>query len=170
MKDDEPDHHAGDLWAAYLDFYRRQICDGVLGLPVEEQRRSRLPSGWSPLELLSHCVHMEQRWFVWSFLGEAVDEPWGDWDIDDPWRRRDAGRWQVPDDVTAEVLAERLAGLGRRTAEVLAAHRPDELARAEQRFDGDPPTLQWICFHVLQEYARHAGHLDIAVELAGGDS
>ena len=32
-----------------------------------------------------------------------------------------------------------------------------------------PPALGWICFHVLQEYARHAGHLDIAVELAGGE-
>ncbi|MGH3314739.1 MAG: DUF664 domain-containing protein [Nocardioidaceae bacterium] len=26
--------------------------------------------------------------------------------------------------------------------------------------------MEWICFHVLQEYARHAGHLDVAVELA----
>ena len=165
MKDDEPDHHAGDLWAAYLDFYRRQVADGVLGLSGGEQRRSRLRSGWSPIELLSHCLHMEQRWFVWSFLGEQVDDPWGDWDIDDPWRR-EGGRWVVPADLTAEELAERLAAQGRRTTAVLAAHRPDELAAAAHRFDGDPPTLQWICFHVLQEYARHAGHLDIAVELA----
>jgi hypothetical protein len=27
--------------------------------------------------------------------------------------------------------------------------------------------LERICFHVLAEYARHAGQLDIAVELAG---
>ena len=33
------------------------------------------------------------------------------------------------------------------------------------RFADDPPTLEWICFHVLAEYARHAGHLDIVVEL-----
>ena len=32
-------------------------------------------------------------------------------------------------------------------------------------FDGDPATLGWICFHVLQEYARHAGHLDVAIEI-----
>ena len=31
-----------------------------------------------------------------------------------------------------------------------------------------PTGLRWICFHVLQEYARHAGHLDVVVELAGG--
>ena len=33
------------------------------------------------------------------------------------------------------------------------------------RFTSEPPTLEWICFHVLAEYARHAGHLDITVEL-----
>jgi Protein of unknown function (DUF664) len=35
--------------------------------------------------------------------------------------------------------------------------------------DGDRrPTLAWVLFHVLQEYARHAGHLDIARELLDG--
>ena len=36
------------------------------------------------------------------------------------------------------------------------------------RFESDPPTLEGILFHVFQEYARHAGHLDIARELADG--
>ena len=44
-----------------------------------------LPSGWTPIELLSHVLHMEQRWFVWGFLGEQVDDPWGDWTVDEPW-------------------------------------------------------------------------------------
>ena len=30
------------------------------------------------------------------------------------------------------------------------------------------PALIWILFHVLQEYARHTGHLDVARELADG--
>ncbi|MEI5131958.1 DUF664 domain-containing protein [Streptomyces libani] len=34
--------------------------------------------------------------------------------------------------------------------------------------DEDRPTLIWILFHLLQEYARHVGHLDIARELADG--
>jgi len=35
--------------------------------------------------------------------------------------------------------------------------------------DGRPrPTLAWILTYVLQEYARHAGHLDIARELIDG--
>ena len=54
--------------------------------------------------------------------------------------------------------------------EVLAAHGLDERRPARPALrGGEPATLAWICFHVLQEYARHAGHLDVAVELAGGD-
>jgi len=37
------------------------------------------------------------------------------------------------------------------------------------RWDGaDPATLERILFHLVQEYARHLGHLDIVAELANG--
>jgi hypothetical protein len=59
--------------------------------------------------------------------------------------------------------------MGERTTSVLAEHSLDELGAPGPRFEHSPATLAWICFHVLQEYARHAGHLDVAVELAGGE-
>ncbi|MCL7021164.1 DinB family protein, partial [Vibrio vulnificus] len=34
--------------------------------------------------------------------------------------------------------------------------------------EGEAPTRGWILCHVLQEYARHAGHLDVVRELADG--
>jgi uncharacterized damage-inducible protein DinB len=150
----------GELLARYLDFYRQTVLRKLGSLPGGELRTSRLPSGWTPIELLSHLVHMERRWLVWGFLGEDVAEVWGE-DLD--------GRWHVPDDVTLDDLAERLLALGERTSGVLAEHGLGEPAPPGPRFDDEPPTLGWICFHVLQEYARHAGHLDAAVELAGGE-
>jgi uncharacterized damage-inducible protein DinB len=147
------------LFARYLDFYRETVLGRLRALSPADLRTSRLPSGWTPIELLSHLAHMEQRWFVWGFLGEEVADPWGD--------ARDE-RWYVPDEVDLARLTGTLEAVGRRTSEVLAEHRLDELGRPGGRFDDDPPSLAWICFHVLQEYARHAGHLDIAVELAGG--
>jgi hypothetical protein len=157
------------LFAAYLSYCREAIATGVVGLPVPEQRTSRVASGWTPIELLSHVLHMEQRWFVWGFLGEHVDEPWGDWSRDDPWRP-DGGpdpRWLVGDDVTAESLADRLRATGGRTSRLLTEHDLDEVPLPSPCWDDteEIPSLRWICFHVLQEYARHAGHLDIAVEL-----
>lgn len=166
---DEPTKSGGSgaqRWADYLDWVRGEIVAGVLGLSEEEQRTTQVPSGWTPLELLSHVLHMEQRWFVWGFLGEPVAEPWGDWTVDEPWNDEAEGRWHVADGVTAEEITERLDAIGGRTREVLSSYPLDAVGSTEGRFDDDPPTLEWICFHVLAEYARHAGHLDIVVELS----
>nr|WP_179670072.1 DUF664 domain-containing protein [Nocardioides thalensis] len=159
-------------WADYLDWVRSELVDGVLGLTPEQQRAALVPSGWTPIELLSHVLHMEQRWFVYGFLAEQVAEPWGDWNVDEPWHSDDsddtrpAARWQVADEVTAEQLAGRLDAIGARTREILASYPLDAVGSTGGRFSDDPPTLEWICFHVLAEYARHAGHLDIVVELS----
>jgi len=32
---------------------------------------------------------------------------------------------------------------------------------------GEPPDVRWIVLHMIEETARHAGHLDIARELLG---
>ncbi|WP_435771609.1 DUF664 domain-containing protein [Nocardioides sp. SYSU DS0651] len=158
-------------WADYLDWVRGDLARAVLALPEDRQRTSLVPSGWTPIELLSHVLHMEQRWFVWGFLGEQVAEPWGDWNVPEPWvsddgdETRPAARWTVPDDVAAADLVERLHAVGARTREVLASYSLTARGAVGGRFDDAPPTLEWICFHVLAEYARHAGHLDIVVEL-----
>ncbi|MGL5928179.1 MAG: DUF664 domain-containing protein [Dermatophilaceae bacterium] len=158
-------------WSQYLDWARTDLARTVLALPVDRQRTTLVPSSWTPLELLSHCLHMEQRWFVWGFLGEPVDAPWGDWNVPEPWvsddsdAERPSARWAVADGVTAEQLGDRLDRVGARTREVLARHPLDETATSGGRFAADPPTLEWICFHVLAEYTRHLGHLDIVVEL-----
>jgi uncharacterized damage-inducible protein DinB len=167
--DREPDKHGppgAPRWASYLDWLRDDVIDGVLALDEGERRTTRLPSGWTPIELLSHVLHMEQRWFVWGFLGEQVDDPWGDWSVDEPWDADRDGRWVVAEDTTTEALAERLRGIGQRTRAVLRDFPLDATASPGGRFAADPPTLEWICFHVLAEYARHAGQLDIAAELA----
>ena len=163
---DEPTPTTADpaaLFAAYLRYYREAAIDKVASLSPAEQRTSRLASGWTPLELLQHLAFMEQRWFAWHFLGEDVDEPWGD--------RRDGHsdeRWFVRDDVDVDRIAARLRDRGARTDELLASHPLEEMGRPGPDYPNPAAPLGWICFHVLQEYARHVGHLDIAVEIAGG--
>lgn len=155
----------GERWAAYLAWLRSTMSASVLDLSNDARRTTRVPSGWTPVELLSHVLHMEQRWFVWGFLGEQVANPWGDWNVPDPTTQD--GRWQVPPGTTAEALAALLREQGDRTTTILHEHPLDATAATGGRFTDDPPTLEWICFHVLAEYARHAGHLDIVVELEG---
>ena len=148
--------------AAYLEFYRSTLVEKCRSLPAAELRVARMPSGWTPLELLDHVAHMEQRWIVWGFLGEPVERPWED-SGDDP-----EGRWQVPAGTSADDVAAMLRSVGAVARGVLADVPLDTVAATGGRFDADPPPLAWICFHVLQEYARHVGHLDVVIELAGG--
>src|SRR6266540_2074963 len=147
-----------------LDFYRDVVAAKLDGLSEEELRGSRLPSGWSPIELLKHLVYMEQRWLVWGFTAEQIAAPWGDQGPDERWH---AG----PDDTVAD-LVERLRAGGRRTREIVAEAALTDRGAIGGRFTGerDPasPALSWILLAVLQEYARHAGHLDIVRELADG--
>ncbi len=152
-------HDPAPLFAAYLDFYRERAIGKVTSLSPEEQDTSRVPSVWTPLQLLHHLAHMEQRWFVWGFLAEPVAEPFGD-EADEI--------WVVPPDRGVDEIVAMLRTTGERTRSVLASYPLDSVASVGGRFSADPPTLSWICFHVLQEYARHVGHLDVAVELAGG--
>ncbi|MGY4720028.1 DinB family protein [Naumannella huperziae] len=152
------------LFADYLDFYRESVIERVADLDDAQLRASRLPSGWSPIELIKHLVFMERRWFVWGFLGSRVDRPWGDTADDDP-----DGAWHVGAEENLPALVEALRAGGALTRQVLAEHALDEIAPAGPRFEPRPPaSLAWICVHVINEYARHLGHLDIVRELIDG--
>jgi hypothetical protein len=144
----------------YLDYFRSVVVDRLSGLDGERLRTSTLPSGWSPLELLKHLVFMEQRWLVWGFTGEPVADPWGD--------NRD-GRWHVdPDETLASLTAALLSG-GQRTRIIVEEYDLADVGAPGERWDGKPPaTLERVLLHVIQEYARHCGHLDIVRELADG--
>ncbi|HTF10663.1 MAG TPA: DinB family protein [Asanoa sp.] len=146
----------------YLDYYRVVVGRKVVGLAPEELGRSHLPSGWTPLELLKHLVYMEERWVRWGFAAEPVPHPWGDQDED--------GRWQVRPEETVDALLAAMELAGARTREIASRSALDDPAAVGGRFKtaAECPSLGWILFHVLQEYARHAGHLDVARELIDG--
>ena len=68
----------------YLDFYRFTVRQKVAGLAEVDLRTSRLPSGWTPIELVKHLLNVERRWIVWGFEGVEVPDPWAD-TRDDRW-------------------------------------------------------------------------------------
>ena len=84
-----------------------------------------------------------------------------------PLGRPGTGRTLVDQDSLESLLARLEAGAAR-TESVLREHPLDARAALGGRFDADPPTLHAIGFHVLQEYARHVGHLDVVRELVDG--
>jgi uncharacterized damage-inducible protein DinB len=163
MKLPEPGPDAVDpagKFLDYLDYFRSEVRRKVADLDGPDLHASRLPSGWSPAELVSHLAHMERRWFVWGFLGEDVGDPWADHD--------EAHHWKATGPV--DEMLDALDAGGVRVRAIVTSHGLLDVASTGGRFaDGtSPPTLLAILFHVMQEYARHVGHLDIARELIDG--
>ena len=152
---------ARELLLGYLEWYREALMRKIDGLSDERLRTPVEPLGWSPLGLVQHLGWVERRWMRWGFAAENVVAypPGGD-----------EAEWGVP--------------AGRSTEEVLAAYRAevavscslaaaaglDDRARTGGRFPtgAQAPSLGRILFHLLQEYARHVGHLDIVRELVDG--
>jgi uncharacterized damage-inducible protein DinB len=151
-----------EVFLRYLDYFRSQLASKLEALPAAELRRSRLPSGWTPLQLAKHLRYVELRWLEWGFEGRAVADPWGD---------RAGGRWATgPEETLSSLVADLLDQAGR-TRAIVESHDLDEVGQPGDRWDGaDPATLERILFHLLQEYARHLGHLDVVVELATGQT
>jgi uncharacterized damage-inducible protein DinB len=158
-----------EVFTRYLDYFRSQLISKISALPPAALRTSSLPSGWTPVELLQHLTYVERRWLEWGFEGRDVGDPWGD--------RRD-DRWYVAPGETLAELIDAARAQADRSAAVIAGHDLEEVGQPGERWGGSqdlqgrwtgtPPTLERVLFHLLQEYARHVGHLDIVAELAGG--
>jgi uncharacterized damage-inducible protein DinB len=149
-----------EVYVRYLDYFREGVLAKVAALPDDELRRSRLPSGWTPLELVKHLRYVELRWIAWGFEGRHLDDPWGDGRDD---------RWYVAPEETRDDLAAALRAQGAHTSAAVAGNELTATGAPGPRWDGaEPPTLERVLFHLVQEYARHLGHLDIVTELSGG--
>ncbi len=150
------------MFLRYLAYYRAVLVEKVQGLSDEDLRGSRLPTGWAPVELLKHLQHVEMRWLEWGFEGREVGDPWADHD-------HETHRWHVGPDESLEDLLAALDDQAARTRAVVERHALDEVGVPGERWDDDdPPTLERVLFHLLQEYARHVGHLDVHRELIDG--
>jgi hypothetical protein len=151
-----------ELLSAYLDYYRSVLLRKLDGLTEQELRSSRVPSGWTPLEMVRHLAYVELRWLRWGFEGQDVAEPWGDDDDD--------GRWHVPDGQSAADVRDFFLAQCENSRRIVAAAQLSDIAHGGGRFDAQdpPPALSWILFHLLQEYARHVGQLDVVRELIDG--
>ncbi|MBO0808239.1 MAG: DinB family protein [Actinobacteria bacterium] len=149
-----------EVFLGYLDYFRSRLVSKLAALPGAELRSSRLPSGWTPAGLIKHLTYVELRWLEWGFEGRDVPDPWGD--------SRD-GRWYAAPDETLDSLTAALSAQAARSRAVVESHDLADTGQPGDRWDGDdPPPLERILFHLLQEYARHVGHLDIVTELATG--
>ncbi|MFI1768097.1 DinB family protein [Streptomyces sp. NPDC020800] len=145
----------------FLDYVRATARAKCEELSDEDARKALLPG--SPLMTLSglinHLRWVEYYWFRVVFLGEEDEGPWTDEDPDREMR--------IAVDIPLSRLLDEYAEQSARHNELVAAHDLDTRAQ-RKRGDGEAADLRWILLHLIEETARHNGHLDILRELADG--
>lgn len=148
----------------YLGNYRLTIemkCEGLD--PEQLARRSVPPSSLSLLGLVRHLTQMENHWFQRVLQGRT-DEPRRyrseekpDWDFE--------GATDDPE-VVEEAFSAWKAEMAK-TDEWLDALDEADLGH-ETPFNGGAVATRDVLVHVIEEYARHAGHADLLRECIDG--
>jgi uncharacterized damage-inducible protein DinB len=149
-----------EMLCGFLDWYRAVVAHKVEGLSDEQAAAVGTPSGLSPLGVVKHLTVYERDWFRAVFAGEAVERP--DAAVDNSATFVvDAG------DTVASVLAAYREECTQTRRVVDATDSLDELSAVASELRG-PVTLRWVLVHMIEETARHAGHLDVMRESIDG--
>lgn len=147
-----------EVLTGWLDWQRATVLRKVDGLSDEQAHHSLLPT--SPLMtvagVLSHLRWTERGWFAASFPSAAGGHT-----------ERDAsGGWQFPrsslntllEGYTSECVVSRHV-VSRHELGAMQEFTPPEFT---------PVSLRWIVAHMIDETARHLGHLDVLREQLDG--
>jgi uncharacterized damage-inducible protein DinB len=137
----------------WLRHQRDSVVAVVEDLDPELARTSVVPSGWTPAGLVEHLCGAERFWVGWVL----------------------AGRSSPPDarEVVDPTLPEALSNYRRQAAvsDALLDILPVDARPVGLHQPGLPTDVRdvrEVLLHLIEETARHAGHLDIARELLDG--
>ncbi len=109
--------------------------------------------------VVNHMRWVEHSWLENRFVGGPDLGPWTD---DSPDQEFIDGAANPLERVLREYAEQ-----ARRTDALIASLHLDERSVTPIR-SGEQPTLRWVLLHLIEENARHNGHLDILRELADG--
>jgi len=109
--------------------------------------------------VVNHLRWVEHWWIEHRFVGGPDLGPWTEESPDQEFV--DGARAPIGDVLRA--YEEQAA----RTERIIDTVHLDDRAAMPLR-SGERPTLRWVLLHLIEENARHNGHLDILRELADG--
>lgn len=156
-----PPYHAGekDMLLAYLDFQRDTAVCKLQGLGEDDARRTLGPSSLTLVGIVTHLTYVERVWFRTVFLGE---------DVTALSHRDDASLyWSPPEGASLDDVIAAYRKEVAHSNEVILAHSLDEVAATGRRHR-PPMQLRWIMLHMIEEVARHLGHMDLIRESIDG--
>ncbi|MBE8521973.1 DUF664 domain-containing protein [Amycolatopsis sp. H6(2020)] len=151
---------AGDelrLQLDFLEFLRATAVNKLAGLPRSLAAATPLPASprMSALGVVKHLTAVE-RWWLAIEAGGA--------DLPSLWPGSPDPSWDLTPDDTPESVVAAYKAEWARVEKALRGLGPDDRTRRRSEF-----TVRWVLAHVVQETARHVGHLDVLRELADGE-
>ena len=140
---------------AWLDHLRESAIYKVEGLTPEQLAWRPTSTANSLGVIVVHLGYAERLWARAIFAGEPMDMDWRAHMFEMP------DGWDV-DQVVAFYRAETAAA----DAVLDGATSFDQPSSGPMR----PTTLRWVVQHLIEETARHVGHMDITRELLDGST
>lgn len=152
MRDTPPPRTGGSekgTLVGFLDYLRASVVDKLDGAPEPAVRTAGVPSGTNCLGLVKHLAHVER----FMFLGEDADWP--------------ATFHATAGETVASVIADYRDAVARANAAIAVCEDLTQPCARPAR-KGTVPSMRWALAHMIEETARHAGHLDILREQIDG--
>lgn len=141
-----------------LTRHREAVLWKLDGLSDADLRRPLVPSGTSLIGLVKHLAAVEYGWFCETFGREV--EPFT-FDVDaDP----DSDMHAAPGETAEDIVAFYRRAVAAADASIAAT----DLDATGRSWHGDEVSMRWVIVHMIEEVARHAGHMDIIRELIDG--
>jgi uncharacterized damage-inducible protein DinB len=139
---------------AWLDFLREGVELKVQGLTDEQGRRSLVPSNSTVTGMVQHLARVEHWWFHVCLAGQPMDPEIEALD-----------EWAVEATSIAAALNLYRAECARSRHVSMAMASITTRSANSQYPDCD---YAWVAMHMIEETARHLGHIDILREQLDG--
>lgn len=147
-----------------LDQYRGIVVAALADLPWDLAAARLLPATDMTIAgIVKHLAWAEDRWFQGRLLGSTMPDPWRAPGADDP----DAAMRLAPGDSVKGIVELYTAACERSRIATAGCRSLDHVA-AVPSFGRGPVNLRWILVHMIDETARHAGHLDLLRDAVHG--
>lgn len=142
----------------FLDFYRVVVLDKVADLDQAQSSSYPLPATDLTVGgILKHLAYTEDRWFQMKMLGAELPDPWASAPLaEDP-------DWPFHSSVhdPVDTLMTLYATACERSRAAAACFDSLDAPAVAPSFGKGPVNLRWLLVHMIDETARHAGHLDL---------
>jgi uncharacterized damage-inducible protein DinB len=157
----DPPHHGSEreILEGFLEYQRSTVFIKARGLSDADAAKRLLPSLTTVTGLVRHLTDVERYWFRGVLLGET----------DVPFRYSEEnpdGEFRVTDANSLDAELIEYSSALDEARKIAALLQLDDRA---QDIRGDV-SLRWVLVHMIEETARHLGHLDLLRELLDGET